>query len=298
MNSSQDRVWKWIGRFEIIHALLGGWGTIGAFLLVGISVLVSVISTYYVASIIIAALGLMIIWFAIQEWRVKRAPQPSDRSRRMPRHITGKTIQITDLADDNGRVADRTIEDCEVWGPAILITYKDQIDKCVMDDVEHVTPGPREWNAARIGDDPAGSVRLIRTVFKRCRFHNIGYVMPRPEEHEQRSKSTSTITDDKRSGTGLSELLLTRAWRLSISGGRTKRMTFGQGGVVVDGRNDHEHAWSLDGSTLTFFTPDNVVYNVMQWTEDVNGFVSINAPNSLACKHGFRDQLLVPGAIP
>lgn len=91
-----------------------------------------------------------------------------------PNPLIHSSTRVTDLADEDNKIRNRTFEHCTLYGPAVvLFTGVVEMDTCrVEDDPDSVfleTSGKKP---------PNGSVIFVDCTFRRCTFSGIGIAGP------------------------------------------------------------------------------------------------------------------------
>jgi len=87
-------------------------------------------------------------------------------------HVQGHTFQIANLMH-NGKLIDRTFEDCDIWGPAVVVLSGSSL---MHDCGIHGTP---DSAVIVVTDDQRvvqGVVEAQRCVFRRCQFHDVAFL--------------------------------------------------------------------------------------------------------------------------
>jgi len=87
-------------------------------------------------------------------------------------YLRGLSVQLADLARDNPIIHDRTFEDCDLYGPAIVFFEGCMCTECRYDaasaeDLCIVISEPRNL---------IGVIMFSRCVLRRCRFKNVGMI--------------------------------------------------------------------------------------------------------------------------
>ena len=85
------------------------------------------------------------------------------------------TIRLADLADSNNNVRNRTFEDCDIYGPGVVITKGIAVlADCTFDEAfDSVT-----WQLPEQQKKIIGAIALVDCSIRNCRFHRIGVVVP------------------------------------------------------------------------------------------------------------------------
>jgi len=215
-------------------------------------------------------------------WMIRYKSRAKPYHFKRDKHFEAKTLYLAELADSEGYITGRVIENCTVYGPGVLMTYLG--DETSFQDCEWLPPGsPAGWAVAIPHTDPSGSIRLRRTVFRGCRFFNVG-VNTGPMAIERIPVPI---------GHSLESLLIHKTWRLHFNSSRSKELRFGAGGQIVVGANHNESSWVLDNSTLLLLRPDGSIHNRFVWNLSNNRFVSTNSHDVYAVStHRIRDQFL------
>jgi hypothetical protein len=95
------------------------------------------------------------------------------------RYISQQTFAVADLVLD-GKIEGRTFEDCEIYGPAVLVlSGVGQMYKCGFDH-------PAAFITAN-QEHVVGPILVKDCSFKQCRFHGVGFIGP--EETIKKFKS-------------------------------------------------------------------------------------------------------------
>lgn len=89
-------------------------------------------------------------------------------------YITGKTFRLVDLATLSGVIREKTVEDCEIWGPAMVsLNAQATIAQCGFDgspEAVFVEVSPEQQQAT-------GVLSLEgHCVFRRCRMRGVAFL--------------------------------------------------------------------------------------------------------------------------
>lgn len=79
--------------------------------------------------------------------------------------------------------------------------------------------------------------------------------------------------------------LVTRPFSLTFNpnhGSGAKRMTFGKNGEILEGGNNNETTWRLDGTKLAFINSEGAVYSRFNFEPSTLGFVNAQDPDTIA----------------
>ena len=89
-------------------------------------------------------------------------------------YITGKTFRLVDLANLRGVIKEKTVEDCEIWGPAmVLMNASATIMECVFDG----PPGAVFVVVSPAQQQAMGVLSFVgHCVFRRCRMQGIAFL--------------------------------------------------------------------------------------------------------------------------
>lgn len=105
----------------------------------------------------------------------------------IPSVLQNKNVRLVDLAMQDPIVRNRTFEDCQIYGPAVLVPERCVFYQCHMDTAGDAgfikTTNERLW----------GVLRFEGCVFRRCSFYKIGFIGP-PEAID-RLRSQVTLVD-------------------------------------------------------------------------------------------------------
>ncbi|MDO8613729.1 MAG: hypothetical protein Q7R32_13060 [Dehalococcoidia bacterium] len=98
-----------------------------------------------------------------------------------PAYLRGLTIRIADMVREDLVIRDRTFEECEIFGPAVLIPLgAGVLQECSFEG----DPASVFWEIPSGRVAIAGAIGLQDCVFKRCKFRRIGLAGP-PEAIEK-----------------------------------------------------------------------------------------------------------------
>jgi hypothetical protein len=153
-----------------------------ALFVVGAGLQVSGVESIWLAVVFWAAAAVLLVAASIPWIRRIRVVLVSDSSmaaskppataeESAQRYIRGRTLRIAELARDDLIIRSRTFEDCDIYGPAVLIAVGTGImQECGFEgDAETVF-----WEIPAERVRIAGAIALEDCVFRRCRFSKIG----------------------------------------------------------------------------------------------------------------------------
>ena len=108
-------------------------------------------------------------------------------------YISGRIIHLMDLLAPGAKpiISNRTVEDCEVRGPAMVVLMRTALDKNTWD-------GDLESLFVEVADERTifGAIGLQGCVFRRCRFVAIGIIGTK-EKIEEAKQGFKPLTPDK-----------------------------------------------------------------------------------------------------
>jgi len=181
-----ETVWKWLGRVADVLQV----GSVGIALvvaaIVGAELEVRHASAVWVW---IGAVGLAFITFSalrrlVRWWRAHMDNAGNDA------YVARKRIRLGDLVEHDSIIRNRTLEDCEVHGPMVVMSTGKGVggfDNCTWngepDATFIITAEPQ------VG----GVVGLENCVFRRCRFFNVA-IMTSPDDDVPEWKAGFGIT--------------------------------------------------------------------------------------------------------
>lgn len=100
----------------------------------------------------------------------------------------------------------------------------------------------------------------------------------------------------------LIDMLVSTTYRLyfnpSVPGiGATKKMRFGAGGEILEGRNKNETTWTIRNDQLELVNSDGNVHSRFYYSANDRRFFHTNDPETMSIlRHGIGDQYMVPEA--
>lgn len=90
-------------------------------------------------------------------------------------YVRNRVFRIADACTTANEIDNKTFEDCEIWGPGVLIPEEyGQIVECTFGDPRQLWKVHPEAEAAGV----VGPIRLRRCNFRRCTFRGIGITGP------------------------------------------------------------------------------------------------------------------------
>ena len=97
----------------------------------------------------------------------------------------------------------------------------------------------------------------------------------------------------------LIELLQHNRYRLhfnpALGDSKSKIMAFGDGGQILEGKNQNEHSWRIAGEFLELVNSEGLVHSRFYYSSNNHSFYHTNDPDTGSIrKHGIRDQYMVP----
>jgi len=169
----QDRFFRWIGRVVDLVAFVGIVGTglavIAAFVL-GAELELRHASPIWIWGVVIGVLLVVagsIRWLRIR-WRRRMDKVGGEK------FLSNKKIRLSDLVGQDSIVRDRTIEDCEISGPMVVMSTGEGVG------LFHNCKWNGESDAIFIrAAEPkvGGVVGLENCIFRRCRFFNVAIML-------------------------------------------------------------------------------------------------------------------------
>lgn len=117
----------------------------------------------------------------------------------MDNHVSGKTFRISDVVVD-GRVFNRTFEDCTIIGPAVVaVSGYGSLYECLYKFSTKVDnlflAFDYEPDKTPLSDFPEGVVVCEKCVFKRCLFQKITWIGTKESIAKHRQTITSGPSD-------------------------------------------------------------------------------------------------------
>lgn len=98
-------------------------------------------------------------------------PQTRESSWLAEVYLSHRSFRIYDIPrDDDGIIRNRTFEDCDIYGPAVLVPLSGRLDGCSFEgDADTVL-----WELSPRQERIVGAIGLEDCIFRRCRFRRIG----------------------------------------------------------------------------------------------------------------------------
>jgi hypothetical protein len=125
----------------------------------------------------LVALHAYVPWFQRfrLQWPVTREPRAkAEIDPDTPRTVANRTVRIAELARDSAWLRGWTFEDCDIHGPALLVSsgpnmILEPVAEADVDAFFVVLPG---------GTFVAGAIAIDRCTFRRCRFSRVSFAGP------------------------------------------------------------------------------------------------------------------------
>jgi hypothetical protein len=155
----------WDRLAPVIGSILGNFGVVTP-------TLWSVVLTLVVSALVAVALVLFVV-YAVR-WLLALTARSFDRLPQLAAHVKDQTLHLLDYTRTSSVIGDRIFEDCDVWGPAVvLIRGTGKVKDCSWDG----GGGRLEDLIILLPDQgrPTGAILFQNCQFIRCKFHRISY---------------------------------------------------------------------------------------------------------------------------
>lgn len=137
-------------------------------------------SPFWVYLFGLSSVAMLIFAFAYLYSSTFRQPKLLTLDEFSQAYISGKYFHLADLADSTATISDRTVEDCWVYGPAVISIAGGRVSEVTsfeQNDFIASMSGPMliDWDKPLIA---TGVIKLIGCKFKRCHFVDISIMGP------------------------------------------------------------------------------------------------------------------------